>query len=196
MSFFPPHLINSKGSLTPAALIPFCSFQGDMNVLGENEMGLNFTACSKFKPTMLEGQLCYALNLSLIEKDKTKAGENEGLVLIIDNGFENTQMKQPEVQHEKQKNPLVLGSSAVEDSSSRIYLNTLSSFSGFSGGSYAMTALKKMTGTTSFLKQTNEEKGCRIQTNEDCQAKRYIERVQKMCGCVPWALSSTMALKV
>ena len=59
-----------------------------------------------------------------------------------------------------------------------------------------MTSLKKMTGTDSFLKQTNEEKKCRIETVEDCQARSFIDRVQEKCGCVPWALSTILGTKV
>ena len=94
------------------------------------------------------------------------------------------------------ENPFALASSGVDASSAKIYFNTLSSFTDYRAGSYAMTALKKMTGTDSFLKQTDEEKKCRIETPEDCQAKSFIESVQKKCGCVPWALSSALVTKV
>ena len=59
VSFHAPHLIDSSGSLTPAALIPFCSYKANMDMLGKTKDSLNFTACSQFKPTVLEGQLCY-----------------------------------------------------------------------------------------------------------------------------------------
>ena len=91
----------------------------------------------------------------------------------------------------KMENILDLESSGVDDHSPKIYLHTLSSFTDFRVGSYGMTALKKMTGTESFLTQTDEQKNCRIGTFEDCQAKNYIDSVQKKCGCVPWALSSS-----
>ena len=44
--------------------------------------------------------------------------------------------------------------------------------------------------------QTDEEKKCRIETLEDCQARSYIRRVQQECGCVAWALTSALMLKV
>ena len=81
-------------------------------------------------------------------------------------------------------------------SSARIYLNTLSSFSDYRAGSYAMSALKKMTGTDSFLKQTNKLNNCKLETIESCQEKSYLDKVQESCGCIPWALSSAQSSKV
>ena len=193
VSFHPPHLMDSSGSLTPAALIPFCSYQANMSMIGDINNNLPFTACSQFRPTVLEGQRCYYLNLTSIDTGKSGKGKGAGLVIIIDIGVQNTDETQSEDSNE---NPLSLASSGVDASSARIYLDTLSSFTDSRAGSYAMTALKKMIGTDSFLKQTDEEKKCRIETVEDCQARSYIDRVQEKCGCVPWALSVTLASKV
>ena len=193
VSLHPAHLIDSSGSLTPGALIPFCSFQTNMNMLGEMKEGLNFTACNKFQPIVLEGQLCYSLNLTSIDTWKTKKGKGVGLVIIIDIGVQNAETL---LIQDFNKNPLAFAPSGVDAGSSRIYLNTLSSFTDYRAGSYAMNALKKMTGTESFLKQADKEKKCRIGTLEDCETKSFIDRVQKKCGCVPWALSSALGTKV
>ena len=158
VSLHPPHLIDSSGSLTPAALIPFCSFQSNMNMLGKVKEGLNFTACSQFRPTVLEGQLCYYLNLTSIERGKTETGKEAGLVIIIDIGIQNSYDTQSRDSKEGNQNTLALVSSGVDATSARIYLNTLSSYSDYRAGSYALTALKKMTGTESFLKQTDNKK--------------------------------------
>ena len=55
VSHHAPHLIDSSGSLTPAALIPFCAYQTNMTLLGQKTEGINFIACSQFQPTLLEG---------------------------------------------------------------------------------------------------------------------------------------------
>ena len=55
VSFHPAHLEDSRGRLMPKALVPLCSYQGTM--LGK-KLG-NFTFCDKFKPRVLNGQLCY-----------------------------------------------------------------------------------------------------------------------------------------
>ena len=194
VSLHPPHLIESTGSLTPAALIPFCAYQTNMTLLGQKTEGINFIPCTKFKPSLLEGQLCYSLNLSSLEKWKTKPGKRAGLVLLLDSGRQNS--KEPRIENTKLQNTLDLESSGYDDHSPKIYLNTLSSFTDFRVGSYGMAALKKMSGTESFLKQTDETKKCRIETFEECEAKAYLDTVQKKCDCVPWALSRALLSKV
>ena len=77
-----------------------------------------------------------------------------------------------------------------QTNSARIYTNTLSSISDFTAGSYALTDLKNMSGTTSFLDLSLAKKQCHIGPVEDCQT-------QKMkCGCVPWVLNSALGLEV
>ena len=160
MSLHPPHLVDTHGSLIPAALIPFCAYQTNMTLLGRKTQGINFTACSQFQPTVLEGQLCYALNLTSIYTGKTREGKKGGLLILLDQGGQSSQdIQEDEIDME---DTLDLESSGVDAGSARIYLNTMASFSGYSSGSYALTALKKMTGTDSFLNQTDEEKNCRI----------------------------------
>ena len=194
VSLHPPHLLDSSGSLTPAALIPFCAYQTNMTLLGQKIEETNFISCSLFKPTVLEGQLCYELNLSSLEIEDAGAGKRAGLMIVLDSG----ELSDDETQKEETafENTLNLEPSGEDVGSARIYLNTLSSFTASSSGSYAMTALKKMTGTESFLKLTENIKRCRIGSVEDCQAKGYIEQVQKLCGCVPWALSRVVESKV
>ena len=113
--------------------------------------------------------------------------------MLIDTGVENTD----EIHiMESNINPLAFASSVIDANSARVYINTLSSFTDYRAGSYAMSALKKMTGTKSFLKQNDKAKKCRIEAKEDCQAKSYIERLQKKCGCVPWSLRSALTVQV
>ena len=137
--------------------------------------------CTQFKPSFLEGQVCYTLDLSKIKTNQTKQGTTFGLALLLD----------PIV-----KELDTLAETSNEESSARIYLNTLASFTDFKTGSYAMSVLKKMTGTENFLQLTSKDKFCQTETLEDCQAKRYIEEVKKECGCVPWALSVTLTQQV
>ena len=184
----------SNGSLTPAALVPFCAYQTNMTLLGKKTQGLDFTACSHFQPTLLKGQLCYSLNHSSIEAQTTKSGKRGGLVLLLDlDGHRNDLTLKESTYLEDM---LDLEVSEKFDRSAKIYLNTLSSFTAYKSGSYGMTALKKITGTESFLKQTDEDKKCRIETKEECEAKSFIEAVEQKCGCVPWAISSALSSKV
>ena len=161
-----------------------------MTLLGQKKDGLNMTVCDKFEPEVLEGQLCYSLNLSSIEVKKTGQGKRAGLTLLIDPGGQLSHGSQNV--RINMEDTLDLEYSRKDDSSARIYLNTLSSFTDYRSGSYAMTVLKKMTGTESFLKQTDKEKKCRIETLEHCLANGFVENVQQRCGCVPWTLTSAL----
>ena len=64
----------------PKALVPLCSYQGTM--LGK-KLG-NFTFCDKFKPSVLNGQLCYSLNLSQVTSSKSIVGQKNSLVIVLD----------------------------------------------------------------------------------------------------------------
>ena len=192
MSLHPPHLIDSSGSLTPAALIPFCAYQTNMTLLGQTRQDLPFPVCDQFQPTMLEGQRCYVLDLNSISNKESKAGLKNGLLLLLDPGRLEPSLKPKPNALEKflslNLDPLTKQSS--DRTSARIYLNTLASFTDFREGKYAMRSLKLMAGSESFLDLPEEKKDCQVQSFETCQALRYVEEVHKTCGCVPWALSS------
>ena len=193
VSNHPPHLIDSSGSLTPAALIPFCAYQTNMTLLGQTRQDLPFTVCDQFRPTLLEGQLCYLINLNMTENRKAKSGLRYGLVLILD-----PSEKEPENTEEIKEDITSLNFETVSNakSSARIYLNTLASFTDYKSGSYGMFSLKKMTGMDNFLELPAEVNQCKVETFEECQAPKYIEEVQRKCGCIPWALNSTLSQKV
>ena len=167
-----------------------------MTLLGETRPDIPFQACNKFQPTLLEGQVCYSLNLSLIQNGNSKSGERAGLLILIDQGIKSgstikdISLNDIEDKFQNLDNDMVV--SEDNDNSARIYLNTLSSFTDNRAGSFAMSSLKKMTGTDSFLGQTDAQKKCRIETLEDCTAKMYLNNIKEKCGCVPWALNTVL----
>ena len=125
--------------------------------------------------------------------------KGSGLTIILDQGILSNSDKPNKVEEEEKENTersLDLRTTTFEDNSARIYLSTLSSFTDHRAGSYALTALKKITGTENFLKQPNAVKKCITGTYEECQATTYIENVLKQCGCVPWVLTSALTTKV
>ena len=198
VSVHPPHLIDSDGSLTPAALIPFCAYQTNMTLLSQpTQYNLTFDICSGFKPTLLEGQLCYSMDLSMIDLPETKEGLQNGLVLILDPGT-NMEKKETQIRHQQRGKISMLNPTPVKGKSHsyKIYLNTLSSFTDFRAGSFALSALKKMTGTKGFLNLADETKNCQIESLEDCMVKAYVEEGLNQCGCVPLALSSVFTIAV
>ena len=139
----------------------------------------NLTVCDKFQPTILEGQLCYALDSALLKGYSTKSGKSSGLLLLLD----------PNPYHLNQ-----IGKSArgfnEGDSTFKVYIQTLAQFTTFGPGSYGMSALKKMTGTTSFEQLPDHQKKCLVHNREECQKQSFLDKVQKECNCMPWALQT------
>ena len=159
VSVHPPHLMDSQDRL-PAALIPFCSYQGEL--LGKEVDG--FVACDQFQPTVLEGQICYSLDLTKFGVGKSKAGKMYGFELVLDS---NTPGKV-----------------------ARIYLDTLSPFTNYRNGSYSLNSLKKMTGTNGFLAMPDAEKKCQVETLDECNTQKLFEKVRSECHCRFWALDT------
>ena len=77
----------------------------------------------------------------------------------------------------------------------KIYIGTLARFIDYREGSYAMSSLKKITGTSGYLDQSDRW-GCQMETFETCQTRGYLVKVEEECGCVPWALTSALPQKV
>ena len=164
-----------------------------MTLLGQTRQDLPFTICSQFQPTVLEGQLCYSLSLSRIAQHRAKLGLKFGLVLILDpSEKEHTSL----IENSDEMTSLSFETFTNVESSARIYLNTLASFTAYQAGSYALSALKKMTGTEGFLNLPSKVKGCKTETFEECHATRYLKEVHKQCGCVPWAIGLNQKVRL
>ena len=193
MSIHPAHLISPDQYLNPSALIPLCAYQTDVTLVGKNIPDIPFPICSKFYPTLLEGELCYVINISSLTMTKTKEGLRNGLLLVLDLGNPDTSQESMSIKHNFQS--INLEPESKQSSLAKIYLNTLARFTSFKSGTYAMSALKQMTGTDSFLALPVGQKKCQIETFEACWTKTYVELVQSQCGCVPWALFSALSLE-
>jgi hypothetical protein len=125
--------------------------------------------------------------------DKTKEGLKNGLLLVLDlKKKDNSHVTERHADNFRSFN---LEPESKQNTAAKIYLNTLASFTSFRSGRYAMSVLKKMTGTNNFLGLPVGQKKCQIETFEACWTKMYAESVQSQCGCVPWALSSALSLK-
>ena len=199
VSLDPPHLVDSRGKLTPAALIPFCAYDGDMNITGQYIPGLDFPVCNKFRPSILDGQLCNTLDLKDILKGKvvTRPGRGFGLTLAIE---------QKEIAAPKDEGLKTLTNSLqsgqmyarmnVPKLSSSIHLNNLVKYTDFRAGLYKMSVLKRMTGTQGFLNLADVTKGCQNEEQTNCEKIKYLEEVQRKCGCLPWPLGPAITSEV
>ena len=181
LSVYPVHLTSDKeGNLPPSALVPFCSFQMDYNLLGEKIHELNMTICNKFEPVILEGQLCYSLDLAKVRKKSTEAGKPNGLFLLLDpNSIDQMNNK----------------GQLREQGKFKVYIHTLAQYRAYKPGTYAISSLKKMTGTKSFVELPENQKRCRVHNREECQTKDFLDQVWNKCKCVPWTLLDNTGLK-
>ena len=169
----PVHLTpNREGQLPPSAFIPFCSYQGETNLLGEQKRPElnNLTVCDKFEPTILEGKLCYSLDITKILKKTTRVGESNGLWILVDS------------------DPFALNASAQMKPEFKVFVHTLAQYTTFGSGEYAMYSLKKMSGTDSFRQLPENQKKCHNHNREQCEANMFFGQIERNCNCVPWAL--------
>ena len=180
LSLHPIHLVpDKKGQLPPSALVPFCSYQGESNMLGQKRPELdNLTICDKFEPTILEGQLCYSINIGQIEKRQTEAGKTKGLFLLLDPTPYQMQDDERGVETEGNK-----------PQTFKVYIHTLAPFTVYGHGAFAMSTLKSMTGTESFEELPNNQKKCTVHDREKCQTEKFFSQVKANCSCVPWSLT-------
>ena len=109
----------------------------------------NLTVCDKFQPTILEGQLCYTLDGSLLKKNSAKSGKSNGLFLLLDPNPYSLNNKEVKV-----------GGSKEGDKKFIVFIQTLAQHTTSGPGSYAITMLKKMTGTKSFQQLPEHQRNC------------------------------------
>ena len=119
-------------------------------MLGREVANLNFTVCDRFEHTVHQGQLCYSLRLNRNDHGRSRIRKRNGLLLILD-----PQMVQGQVESE------------ISGDFATIFLNTLAPFSDNQEGNYALTGLKWMNGTDTYMELSNEEKECQTQSFEE-----------------------------
>ena len=132
------------------------------------------TVCDKFQPTILEGQICYTLNMATLKKNSTKSGKSNGLFLLFDPDPYPLDHKDNNTGHQN----------------FRLLIHTLAPYTTSEPGSYAMTTLKKMTGTKNFKQLPDQQRKCFVQKTEECQTEHYLNQVKTECKCTPWALQT------
>ena len=84
----------------PSAFIPFCSFGSILE--GRHVQNISFPVCDLFNPVVLDGKLCYQMDMARKMPEATTV-QGKGLTLIIDANFERSVANQ--VKHDGNKNP-------------------------------------------------------------------------------------------
>ena len=81
----PVHIFDKDGTLSPTAFIPFCSFGGDMNIVGTKSEQFELPVCNSFKSILRNDQLCYQIDLEDFKDINNMEKQlKEGFVLIVD----------------------------------------------------------------------------------------------------------------
>ena len=87
----PVHIEDSLAS--PSAFIPFCSFGGNLAILGRKSPSFSVPVCAAFREKIVGGQLCYEAPLAGYGRMKgerwmRKEALKKGLSLVIDTNQE------------------------------------------------------------------------------------------------------------
>ena len=148
---------------------------------------ISFPICTSFKPAILEGQLCFKIQVN----SSSGMGDRNELALLLD--YQDELSIQPPTQQEKKQshneNGALLDFNAdvhgFNTEAAKVHIDTLSSFAGFGGGVYKMTSVKRMTVSEDFLQMPLKDRNCEVQKYENCRTKKLVEG----CSCVPWEMS-------
>ena len=172
----------------PSALIPFCSYGTDMEVVGREFANFSFPVCDAFQPTLHIGRVCYKLQLN--PKLTTKEGINGGLMLLIDKNTERSiELEHVSTEFESVRKQIRF-SQHQRRSSAEIYIPTLAPLILSEPGEYRLASLKLMTGTKSFTKLPHDVTKCYDGDFEACKNSKLRKASLRECGCMPWALKN------
>ena len=179
-------------NLNPSALIPFCMFDGDMNLLGKQTDNFSLPLCSAFQPRILDSQTCYFVDLTDVTKDMdVRQGEEHGLILFID--ANNERMVDVGDKGDENKEAFEANIHAAYDKNDiKVYISTLEPFTGYGSGHYMLSSVKELATTADYLSLPENVRGCQARYSV-LECKEEQDRVkEEMCGCVPFSLSSLL----
>ena len=60
----PVHILDREGNLSPSSFIPFCSFGGDLSIMGSETDMFPIPVCRSFREKSFNGQLCYEADIN------------------------------------------------------------------------------------------------------------------------------------
>ena len=191
LSSHPVHLKTKNGEILPSAFIPFCAYKTDLLLLGEYIKDIKFPVCNKFTPTLLDGQLCYSLDINPALPDSEALDGKDGeLLLFLDyNRERSVRLKRPKtINGSSERYISMKGKQTDNEGEARIFIHTLKPFSGFGAGRYSMSSLKQMTPTYNFRKLPPTTTGCandEVLFQHECRLNKYLNEKMHTCKCIP-----------
>ena len=159
-----------------SAFIPFCAFP--TTTISKSKPNISFPICSSFQPTILEGQLCYKLQLNTT----SEKGKRNELILLLD--YQEDLSLHYSISNEEDIDLNNLNFDAVESvqkKEAKVQINTLSSDKDFGEGTYKMSVVKKMTAKKACLEMPMKDRNCQVELFEVCKTKALLSE----CLCTP-----------
>ena len=174
--------------MTGSSFVPFCAYKTNMTISGPEAWlpNMSFPICTSFNPTILEGQLCYKIQVNATSGQ----GKKHGLLLLLDYQ-DKLSLQVPLKQEDKPSRKIIRRLNFETDGSpnteaAKVHIDTLSPFTGSGGGIYQMRVVKRMTTTEDFLKMPLKERNCKVELFENCRTTKLLEG----CQCVPGEMSA------
>ena len=153
---------------------------------------MQLPVCSNFSTVLINGKLCHTVRMNT---SAPESGAKNGFLLLLDPMIStpmNLEVKDEEV---KNRNS-VLNEGFQLKNLAELHLATLSPYTSGKNGTHILSALKRVTGSDSFLAQSEERKDCGNEEFEVCQSRKYLVAVEQQCGCVPWLATFFLEHKV
>ena len=154
-------------------------------------------------------QLCYEVDVNQVT-DETQTAENMniGLGFLYDNNEERFLHSHDNGGGRKNNNLGFLNNyvSLEETQKTLVYISSLGSYvinsliiiinlfinksleplKLYGEGNYALTSVKEVKVTSSFLSMSEEKRNCQNEERyEDCATREYLKRVKEICSCIP-----------
>ena len=158
-----------------------------MTVLSKHRTNFSFPLCSSFQPRLLDGQLCYYIDLDNATKQRpTSQGPAHGLTLFLD--YNEERMVGDNTKVGEEDDLVVNLNERHEDTKkgAKIHIDTLEPFVGYGGGNYELSAIKVLSATDSFLSLPQSVRGCQTDYSLlECHLEQY-RVLASSCGCAPF----------
>ena len=210
----PAHINNSSLS----SFIPFCQFGDDLSVLGRTVPQFRQPVCSAFQETVLEGQVCYQLDVNTYRaRLDWRASRQFGLGLLVDTNQEldSRAMYFRDIESNTKREASLRSYVRFEDSSKvKIHLHTLGGGGQFAitnlshqfflepivlygGGNYAMTGVKYISVSEEFLQLDLQTRNCQMEESlEQCKNRKYHQQIIAQCDCLPFSFKHLVDITV
>ena len=84
ISNHPVHIFDSNYMMSPSALIPFCQFGTNMQLMGVMNGNFSVPLCNSFKSYVLNDQLCYQLDMNRFKSEFSAENLKLGVTFLVD----------------------------------------------------------------------------------------------------------------